>query len=565
MNLHRRAALTVAISAGLGAAAFGVASGAAGPSVSFTNIANANTKVAGFSRPNVLSPELQEIIWAQGSTAIENPSNGVVAYGYDDGAPFVPVVAGTSQSPLALAGNAQPPGQHEARKTEPDKNTYLVLEGQKGADPNYDYGTHFLFQGHEGGSPGYITRINLDADGPHRVTLLATQDKNGVNLPTFDGSTWDPWAQRLLFTSEAGPNAQSVSQGGVWQATSGVPSSVVDLRRFLGRGGFEGIQNDDRGNLYYVEDVGGSTFTGTKARRPNSFVYRFLPNDRSDLTRGGTIQALQVLRSVNGVETPITFEDGGAGINPAPYLALHTYDASLKTRWIDLTTTTASTLTDPDDNALAKAAHATPFKRPENGLFRPGSHFEQFFFDETGDTNNQTTAAATGGFGGIFRLTQDPKSNEGSISLFYLGDETHSGFDNTAWLSDTQVAFVEDAGDTLHTQRNALDSGWLFDATADYANSSTKPMRFLAQGRDASATLDSSISSLYTSPGFYNDGDNEITGTTVSDGDPGKEGVLGAKIPKPFRGEGLWRAFYTQQHGDNVTYELVHSNTRGDG
>ncbi len=235
------------------------------------------------------------------------------------------------------------------------------------------------------------------------------------------------------------------------------------------------------------------------------------------------------------------------------------------TRWIDLVTTDASTVTDPDDNALAKAAHATPFKRPENGLFRPGSHFEQFYFDETGDTNNQTTAGQTGGFGGIFRLKQDPTSRDGSISLFYLGDETHSAFDNTAWLSDTQVAFVEDAGDTLHGQRNALDSGWLFDATANYANSSAKPTRFLAQGRDASATLDSSISSLYTSPGFYNDGDNEITGTTVSDGDPGKDGVLGARIPKPFRGEGKWRAFYTQQHGDNVTYELIRAGTRGDG
>ena len=48
------------------------------------------------------------------------------------------------------------------------------LKGLKGADPSYDYGTHFLFQGHETGSPGYVTRVNLDADTAHRVTLLAT-------------------------------------------------------------------------------------------------------------------------------------------------------------------------------------------------------------------------------------------------------------------------------------------------------------------------------------------------------------------------------------------------------
>ena len=562
MQVGTRAILLAVATAAVGAAAIGVTTGAAGPSVSFTNVAVANTKVAGYSRPNLLSPQLQEIVWAQGSNPVENPDNGISAYGYDDGAPFVPV-AGGAPGALTLPGAAQPPGQSEARKTEPDKNTYLVLKGQKGADPNYNYGTHFLYQGHETGAPGYITRINLDADGAHRVTLLATKDTDGSNLPNFDGSTWDPWAQRLLFTAELG------TSGGVWQATLGVPSTAVNLQRFLGRGGFEGIQNDDEGNLYYVEDAGGSNIVvngaTTRARRPNSFVFRFLPQDPSDLTKGGEIQALQVL--INN--QPITFADGGTDVNPAPYLALHTYKNPLKTKWITLGTTTPATAAPgPDDNALAKTKGATPFKRPENGLFRPGTHFEEFYFDETGDTNNQTPAAATGGFGSILRLTQDPKSNDGTIRLFYLGDQTHAGFDNNAWFSDTQIAFVEDAGDLLHSQRNALDSAWLFDATVDYSDTSKKPIRFIAQGRDASATLDSGISDVYAAQSppqtFYNDGDNELTGMHVSDGDPGKDGILGAKDPRPFRREGRWRAFYTQQHGDNVTYELIASSTRGE-
>jgi hypothetical protein len=119
-----------------------------------------------------------------------------------------------------------------------------------------------------------------------------------------------------------------------------------------------------------------------------------------------------------------------------------------------------------------------------------------------------------------------------------------------------------DRGDTLHGQ-TALDSGWLFDTSANYASSSNKPIRFLAQGRDASATLDSGIGAVYQAAfgkSFFNDGDNEITGIHVSNGDPTKEGILGAKSPKPFRGDSQWRAFYTQQHGDNVTFELVHSS-----
>ena len=75
-------------------------------------------------------------------------------------------------------------------------------------------------------------------------------------------------------------------------------------------------------------------------------------------------------------------------------------------------------------------------------------------------------------------------------------------------------------------------------------------MRFIAQGRDPSATIDSAIGGVYSTlfpapptnpPGFFNDGDNEITGIHVSDGDPTKNGILGAKSPnfsasrQPFR------------------------------
>src|SRR5262249_25702578 len=71
----------------------------------------------------------------------------------------------------------------EASKTEPDKNTYLVMPGLKGADPAYRYGRHFLFQGHETGTTGYLTRVNLDADAAHRVTLMATTDVAGNPRP----------------------------------------------------------------------------------------------------------------------------------------------------------------------------------------------------------------------------------------------------------------------------------------------------------------------------------------------------------------------------------------------
>jgi uncharacterized protein DUF839 len=504
----------------------------------------ANVKAPGFAAPNVLSVQLAEVRWAQGSSKLENPQSGVVSYfGYDDDGPMVPLPSAPTL---------------EAHKTEPDKNTYLVFKnGLTGADPAYNYGTQFLFQGHEGGSPGYITRINLDADGPHRVTLLATQDSNGVPLRTIDGSTWDPFAQKLLFSSENGLNADRSGGGRIYQASLDVPATVDDLAPWIGRGGFEGMQNDARGNLYFIEDVGGSTGTGANstARRPNSYVYRYVPSNPANLAQGGKIQALQVIGADGN---PITWGDGQtadqAVLTPA-VKALHTCGETFKTKWLTIATTTASSAAPgPDDNFLARAQGATPFKRPENGQFRPGSKFTELYFDETGDTD--ATSSANAGYGGwttVQKLTQDPASDNGTLQVFYGGDEEHASFDNAAFFDRDHVAFVEDAGDTLHTQRAKLDSAYMFDVTQNYCGGA-QPVRFLAQGRDASATLDSA------NGGFgRNDQDNEITGIHVSDGDPSTGGLLGGKTPRPFNPDGHWRVFYTQQHGDNSTYEIVPS------
>jgi len=521
---------------------------AAIPASGFEGVPVANPKVAGQSQPNVLTPELVETPVAQGATRLENPAvvvlpSGAAApvtfYGYDENTSFVP-----------LPGDVQAPGHSvEATKTEPDKNTYLVLHGQRGADPGYDYGSHFLFQGHETGKVGYFTRVNLDADSLHRVTLMAATDVTGAPLPTFDGSTWNPFARRLLLTAEAG------SAGGVWQATLDVPSQVQDLAGSMGRGGYEGIQTDPDGNVWIVEDVGGPTGSVNKlARQPNSFVYRFVPEQRNDLTHG-KLQALQVRSLRTG--QPIAFHAGqaDADILSADTGDLRTYGNVFDTRWVTLHDTRTDGSTPYDANALAKARLATPFKRPENGQFRPGTGFREFFFDETGDTNAGTQAGAQfGGFGGVFKLTQrSPSSNEGHLSLFYRGDAAHTGLDNVAFFDRDHVVFVEDAGDGLHTQRNAFDSAYLFDVREDYSVPSRQPVRILALGRDASATLDAAYSAAGN--GFQNEGDNEITGIHVSDGDASPSGLLGARVPALFqRG---WRAFYTQQHGDNVTWELL--------
>jgi len=61
------------------------------------------------------------------------------------------------------------------------------------------------------------------------------------------------------------------------------------------RGGYEGIQSHSDSALWIVEDVGGRTGTiNTHARQPNSFIYRFVPDRKSDLRAGGKLQVLAV-------------------------------------------------------------------------------------------------------------------------------------------------------------------------------------------------------------------------------------------------------------------------------
>jgi hypothetical protein len=520
-----------------------------------TNVPAANPKTAGVTSPNVLSPELQEIAVAQGSTKTEGGNALTGYYGYFNnvltptGAPRMLPMPGAIPAP-------SPAPLVEASKSEPDKNTYLILRNQDGPDAHYNYGTHFLFQGHEGtvGGQSYLTRVNLDADGAHRVTLLATTDVNGHPIPTIDGSTWYPFSNRLLLTSENG------ASGAVLQATANYPSTVEDLSGIFGRGGYEGIQADNRGNIIIVEDSGGSAGTlNPHAKRPNSFVYRFIPYNILDLRAGGKLQVLQVMSKAHA--GPIVFGSLGADadIKSQDTKDIHTYGLVFQTQWVTVHDTATQGSTPFDANAAAKTAGGTPFKRPENGQFRPGTNFSEFIFDETGDTNALTEAGTEfGGFGSVLRLRLTG-ANSGTLNLVYLSDVVHSSFDNCAFISADQIVFVEDAGDGLHAQRNALDSAYVIDLNAPYSKGA-QPIRILAEGRDPSATIDSALLDF---SGFQNEGDNEITGFHVSDGDASVHGLLGAQIPNPF--DGQWRMFYTQQHGDNITWEIISADQGGNG
>jgi Alkaline phosphatase PhoX len=505
------------------AAAFAVATATAladdGVGQIKTGVPAANQHVG--TPATVVDPDFQLKLLATGTDALENPNGVITKFGL-------------------LSTNVP---------TEPDENLYLVLDHNPGGPTaGFDYGRHFLYQGHENGSPfAYVTRINLDVPrgSPQRITLLTPGDSTGnTGFGSIDGDAYNPFTNTLLFTQEAGAN------GGVIQLTIDWPVQVNTLYPFLGRAGFEGIKLDDKGNIYIVEDTGGTT-THTpalnNARQPNSFVYRYVPNNPQRIEDGGRLQALQVI--IDG--QPIVF--GGtspaavdADISSDAQLKLHTAGTSFPIRWVTVHTANAGDTAPFNANAAAKTAGATPFKRPENMAWLPGSDFRTFFFDPTGDTDaiagDNSFLQARGSYGSIFRVDLREDGNDdghaatddGRISLFFLGDREHNSFDNLAFASEQQLLAAEDRGDTLHGQLNTLDSIWAFDVHA----ANKKPIRFLALGRDASAVVRGE--------------DNEPTGVFVSNGSSGRKHMLGTA-------ENLnnARGFFTMQHGDNNVFEFV--------
>ena len=94
----------------------------------------------------MLSPELTQVVVAQGSTKLENPLGRISYYGYDNDV----LERRPASRRWCRRRRARRPRR---RRPSPTRTpTSSSRTGSTGADPRYDYGTHFLFQGHEGGS-----------------------------------------------------------------------------------------------------------------------------------------------------------------------------------------------------------------------------------------------------------------------------------------------------------------------------------------------------------------------------------------------------------------------------
>ena len=180
-------------------------------------------------------------------------------------------------------------------------------------------------------------------------------------------------ARRGIRSPSASSSRRRTQSAPTYSATATIPSTVEDVSGALGRGGYEGIQNDSDGNIWIVEDIGGAIKTGTTARRS-----RTASSTATCPAHPGDLAARQAAGPAGAERRrhPITVESQTA-LNAPDQVALHTYGKIFSTKWVTIHDTAVDGNAPFNANTLAKAAHGTPFKRPENGVFRPGTRLRR--------------------------------------------------------------------------------------------------------------------------------------------------------------------------------------------
>ena len=117
----------------------------------------------------------------------------------------------------------------------------------------------------------------------------------------------------------------------------------------------------------------------------------------------------------------------------------------------DSTGVGANAPTNFDANVEARAANATPFKRPENGRFVPGSGFKSYVFTVTGDTSSTAGNCAARprrlGRGPPHRPCRRVGAATATVHEVVSADGEHASYDSITFLDKNTISVGEDRGD----------------------------------------------------------------------------------------------------------------------
>ena len=204
------------------------------------------------------------------SNALSCSANGLIQFANDSAnQPVTPTLlmqAGDPATPVNAPATSNAVGRvNDMIALSPD-GRYLFTSSENSIPTENGIGV--------AGSDG-ITRLTLKGRNKGKKEILADNvDATGANVwQRVDGMKWYPHGgpehEGVLLASE------EFASGGIWQIN---PSTGAFVRLdWLGNYAHEGIGLDRKGNLYLGDEARGGA------------LYKAVPNDREDLTKGGTL------------------------------------------------------------------------------------------------------------------------------------------------------------------------------------------------------------------------------------------------------------------------------------
>ena len=422
---------------------------------------------------------------------------------------------------------------------------------------SYDYGTHFLFQGHESGVDG--ARLH-HPDQPRR-RRRAPRDAAG-------DAGRDRRADRRRSTARPGTRGRSAccfttenASAPTYAATPDYPSTVDrHLRRARPRrlrGHPERLATATSGSS---RTSAAPTRPGTTAKQPEQLRLPLRAGAARATSHNGKLQVLQVLqrrRQPDHVRV-------ARRRSTAPTRSRCTPTARRSRRSGSRSTTpppTAPRRSTPTRSRRRRTA--TPFKRPENGAVPPGHGLPRVLLrrdrrhrrHEPGERRPRAAGAR------CFKLTQSEPvgATPATLSLFYKGDQAHAGFDNV----DVPLARPGRVrrGRRRHAARPAQRARLRLRARRHArlleARRPAGPLARRGPRRVGDARLRATAASARTTATTRSPASTSPTATRAPAGSSARR--------RPTCGDGGWRWFYTQQHGDNPTYEVLLGDRHGAG
>ena len=329
---------------------------------------------------------------------------------------------------------------------------------------------------------------------------------------TIDGSTWDPWAQRLLFTTGERRTRRRT------RPRPDYPSTVVqDVSGAIGRGGYEGIQDDGDGNIWIVEDIGGANKAGTTGARSRTASCSATSRTAPATWPTGSCRCFGCCNAAGTIRS----RRRRRRRSTRPTSSRCTSTARAFRRELD----DDPRHRDRRHRAVQRehAREGTRTARRSSGRRTassgPAPHFREFYFDETGDTN----------------ATQRRERERRRLGLDLQADARTARRPRTAArCRSSSMGTRRQRGLRQHRSSSPRDSLAVVGGRGRHAARPAQRARLrlrlgrrrgLRRRREPAASAGSPRAatlpqrSTRRSRGFgKNDGDNEITGTDVSDG-----------------------------------------------